>query len=644
MQKSARGRAVVARRAHNPEVVGSNPTPATRENYKTHQVVFQVILRIMLNKEIQNYLKKIEQGEITLPSFHGENSISQEIKNILAKDKDYNPTKEDMAEQMAFDFFANYPNNDLGWGTYYGPMFVLPNDKGEMVEYPSINRVGQEMLEYWGMRTKEAKNPILSSRYSDLVIDFSPKIIGKPAEISLFQNTIDLNLFVCGQSSVTPLDCKTKIKRALILAIQTNDQLRISKIKRAIIDLEMKIGVDEKLGLWGFSFKWLILDFSSKVALKEKEKDELVNTLEKRLERIKNNPQGVEHAVSLLAEYYANEKDENNLMRVLNFLEESWKTSNRIKSNMLIKMNAYERIHEIYRKYASCFKEVEKANKRLSQEIGQLNLNWDKSLKEVSTQVTIKKEEIDDFLKGVFGESGNENLKKIMTNIAIIHLPKKDDVKKQLEEISGKYPLQFLIAKQIISDDGIPIAKLLRLEEDYDNHFQSYAFQHIQYGSITLSFSINELKKRFSKEQIIDHFNKAALFKDEDKKYLERAISAYWDNDFIISSHLFTPLIESTIRELVKESGGIILLPNDIGGYRYLSLNVLFKNDEIFNKVFSQAGHNILFYFKLVLTENLGMNLRNDFAHGLGRKKFFGRDASDRLFHILIWLSFVGKK
>ena len=28
---ATRGRAVVARRAHNPEVVGSNPTPATKE-------------------------------------------------------------------------------------------------------------------------------------------------------------------------------------------------------------------------------------------------------------------------------------------------------------------------------------------------------------------------------------------------------------------------------------------------------------------------------------------------------------------------------------------------------------------------------------------------------------------------------------
>ena len=44
----------------------------------------------------------------------------------------------------------------------------------------------------------------------------------------------------------------------------------------------------------------------------------------------------------------------------------------------------------------------------------------------------------------------------------------------------------------------------------------------------------------------------------------------------------------------------------------------------------------IIFYFRLVLTEKLGMNLRNDFAHGFGKKKFFGRDASDRLFHVVM--------
>ena len=50
------------------------------------------------------------------------------------------------------------------------------------------------------------------------------------------------------------------------------------------------------------------------------------------------------------------------------------------------------------------------------------------------------------------------------------------------------------------------------------------------------------------------------------------------------------------------------------------------------------------FYFRLVLTERLGMNLRNDFAHGLGQEKFFRCEASDRLFHIFILLSFAMEK
>ena len=130
----------------------------------------------------------------------------------------------------------------------------------------------------------------------------------------------------------------------------------------------------------------------------------------------------------------------------------------------------------------------------------------------------------------------------------------------------------------------------------------------------------------------------------KDKDYLKRAISAYWDNDYLISSHLFNPLIESAIRELIKNCDGIILKPNNIDGYDRVLLHALLKNDDIFQNVFSKSGHNVLFYFRLVLTEKLGMNLRNDFAHGFGKKKFFGRDASDRLFHVLALLSLVKKK
>ncbi|MBU1729971.1 DUF4209 domain-containing protein [Patescibacteria group bacterium] len=601
----------------------------------------------MLNSEVKKYLESLEQEQITPMSFHGEHDIAQKIKDILKKDEKYEPTKEDIAEQMAFDFMADYPNDNSGWETYHGPMFVMPNKDRQMVEYPSIKRINQEMLEYWAKRAKESKNSILSSRYADLVVDFSPKTLNKSADVDLFQIVIDSNITICEKFLADPLDCKTKIKRALILAIQTNDQTRTSKAKDTIIKLENDIAIDDKPGLWGFAFKWLILDFFKKIILEDKEKNELINEIEERLKREEKNPWLAENAVSLLAEYYAREKDEKNLMRVLGVLENSLKTNERSNSDALLKTHAYEQIHEIYRKYANRFAGAEKANKRLSQEIGQLDLDWSKSLKEISVETKIEQKDIDNYLKGIFGEDKNNELEMIMAKIAVSHLPKKDALQKQFDEIYSKSITNLIATQQILSEDKIPIAKLSTITEDPDNHFKKHALQYVQFGSFFLSLTMDELKKQFTKEKVIEYFEKSVIFENENKEYLKRAISVYWDNNYLVSSHLFNPLIETGVRELMKIANGVWIDVNELNGYNKLVLSKLLwnkQNVEIFKNTFSKSGEDLIFYFRLVLTEKLGMNLRNDFAHGLERGKFFSRDASDRLFHILIWLSVVRKK
>jgi hypothetical protein len=600
----------------------------------------------MLNNEIKTYLENLDREQKALASYNGEHDIAKAIKDILAKDTNYKPTIEDIAEQMAFDFMAAYPNDNSGWETYHGPMFILPNQQGQMVEYPSIKRINEETLKYWTKRAKETKNPILSSRYADLVVDFSPKVINKNADVDLFQIVIDSNIAICEKSLADPLDCKTKIKRALVLAIQINNQEKIAKVKETIINLEKKTATDDKPGLWGFAFKWLILDFGKKITLAETEKAELIKALEDRLKRVEKDVWLAENAVSLLAEYYANEKDEDNLMRVLDVLEKSLKTNDRTNSDALLKVHAYEKIHEIYQKYRDRgFSKATAASNRISQEIGQLDLDWNKSLKEISVTTEIKQKDIDDFLKAIFGEKEQSKLEAIIAKIAINFLPKKEAVEKQLKDVSGKHPIQFLCTTQIISDDGIPIAKLSTLDEDYDNHFQRYASQYIQFGSFFLTMASDELKKRISKQNITEYFRNSTLFGNENKEYLERAISAYWDNDYLVSSHFFCPLIESAIRELVKNCGGIVLKPNNLGGYDRLTLCQLLNGQgDIIEKVFAGMGQNMAFYFRLVLTEKLGMNLRNDFAHGFGKKKFFTRDVSDRLFHVMICLSLVKKR
>ena len=601
----------------------------------------------MLNNKIKKYLNELDKEVCPLHSSLGEHKIAEEIKNILKKEgESYKPSNEDIAEQIAFDFLPEYPNNNSGWGTYYGPMFILPNKQGQMMEYPSIQNVTGEILSYWESRAKKSKNPILSSRYADLVVDFSPSILKESADYKLFHLVIDASIIICEKLLDQPINCKTKAKRALNLSIQINDQQRIQKIGKTIIKLERKIAIDSKPGLWGFAFKWVLLDFRNKVVVSPQEKEDLIKDLEKKLERIKKDPWSAEHAVSLLAEYYANGRDESNLMRVLGILEKSFKENERMNSDALLKVHAFEQIHEIYQKYRDKdFQEATKATNRISQEIGQLDLDWNKSLKEISISTKIKNEEIDKFLKAIFGEENEYKLENIISRIVVNFLPKQKNIEDQLKEISKDHPLQFLCTTQIISEDGIPIAKLSSLDEDYDNHFQSYATKYLQFNSFFLSLTMDELKKQFSKEKIIEYFQESLLFQNENKEYIQYAMSAYWDSKYIVSSHLFIPLIESAVRELVRICGGIILKPNDIGGYDRLSLNILLKKQgDILKSVFSKIGHDIPFYFRLVLTEKLGMNLRNNFAHGLEKRTFFSREASDRLFHILLCLSLVKKK
>ena len=600
----------------------------------------------MLNSKIKKYLNELDKEVCPLHSSLGEHKIAEEIKNILKKeDEDYKPSNKDIAEQIAFDFLADYPNNNSSWGTYYGPMFILPNKQGQMMEYPSIQKITEETLNYWQIRAKKSKNPILSSRYGDLVIDFSPSILQESADYKLFHLVIDASIIICGKLLAQPINCKTKAKRALNLSLKISDQQRIQKIEKTIIKLERKIAIDSKPGLWGFAFKWLLLDFRNKVVVSPQEKEDLIKDIEKKLERIKKDPWSAEHAVSLLAEYYANERDESNLMRVLGILEKSFKENERMNSDALLKVHAFERIHEIYQKYKDKnFQEITKATNRISQEIGQLDLDWNKSLKEISVSTKIKNEEIDKFLKAIFGEENEYKLENILLRIVVNFLPKQKNIEDQLKEISKDHPLQYLCTTQIVSEDGMPIAKLSSLEEDYDNHFQSYATKYLQFNSFFLSLTMDELKKQISKEEIVKYFQESLLFQNENKEYRKYAFNAYWDSKYIVSSHLFIPLIESAVRELVRICGGIILKPNDIGGYDILSLNILLKKQgDILKSVFSKIGHDIPFYFRLVLTEKLGMNLRNNFAHGLEKKTFFSREASDRLFHILLCLSLVNR-
>lgn len=349
----------------------------------------------MLHTEIKKCLERFEQDPNGLASYKGEYYLSSEINEILSKQENYEPTKEDKAETMAFGFLADYPNDNTGWGTYYGPILVSSDDKGETMEDPSIKDIDRKILEYWTQRARESQSPFLSSRYADLVVDFSQKKLKNNPAIDLVHKVIDSNIAICENSLTECLACQEKIKRALELSIKINDPERINNVKSVILKFVTgDQSIDDSPGLWVFPFKCLLLDYPQKISISDEERKKLVKELEERLARIKENPWHTEDAVSLLSEHYASQKDEQNLIRVLEILEQSFKTNEYFNSNALLKYNSYKRIHEIYHKYASRSPEAKKASERLFHEISELDLNWEDSMQEVSVEAEIKKKKL----------------------------------------------------------------------------------------------------------------------------------------------------------------------------------------------------------------------------------------------------------
>ncbi|ADH60473.1 conserved hypothetical protein [Thermoanaerobacter mathranii subsp. mathranii str. A3] len=216
-----------------------------------------------------NKIEKFLTDLDTISDKLSEAMIVDKINRFIQKEFEQKPPNTILWEQLAFAFIEDYPKDKSNWGTYFGPMATFSNKEGQIIEYPSIFEITPEIIHYWEQRTQESKHPILKARYSNLVWDFSEKIINKKPHYSFAQIYVDSVIEIaCKDLHEYEIDTIQKLKRALSLALAINDKDRIEKLKDAIINYEKKIAENDKPGLWGFSYELLVRD--KKISLSNK--------------------------------------------------------------------------------------------------------------------------------------------------------------------------------------------------------------------------------------------------------------------------------------------------------------------------------------------------------------------------------------
>ena len=581
----------------------------------------------MLYYKIKKYLSELDNSLKTQKSINGELTIARCIITALHQNINYKMTSEDKAEFIAFDAVFDYQNIEKQ-KTYYKQKQSLSFTDKQIPDPPSIEAVDKRMLNYWEKRAKETKNPILLSRYADLVVSLSAKILNKNPDVNFQQSVIDSNIMICEMSLQHHSDCKTKAKRALSLSVQINDPKRIVKAKNTIISLDKCIASGSDSCSCGFAFRVLLLDFSEKLTLDDTETNELLIDAEARLKKmVTNDLLLTECAGRPLAKYYARINDEKNLMRILHVIEVSLKEVAQLHTDVLTKLTVYDRIYELYKNYECCSLGITKICKKILHEINQLYLNYENLWSVKADKVEVEKVLVDNYLETIFGKTLNTDLKSVMHNIAFKHLSKKIKPQKALSDNN-------LLNNKLSS-------KVTSYYDYSSNHLQY--FPHSQRDLYLFLATICELNKRYTKETIIKYFTKYLVLNNDDEYYLKQAISSYLDTDYLTSSHLFIPFIESRIRKIIRTNG---IPANELNAFRkhdYKPFSNLL-NKSILKEAYLNHGEQIVTYFKeVLLNDPLGMNLRNDFAHGLRKRNFFLHSASDRLFHILILLSLANQ-
>lgn len=567
-----------------------------------------------------------------------EMSISSELRSLVAIDsKELSP--QDLGDLIAFQFYENNRAQGNNWGTYFGPMMTFAQDNGSSLEIPSLDMVSQEVLDSWITRCENCKNPILIARFSGLIWDLQTKTTGTKPEYYIAERYVTSLLKIAEEEFIiNEINVFTKLVRALSIACSLNNPELIERSKKALVAYEASHGVLDKPGLWGYSFDNLI--YNAKVKLEEAEENSIIRDIEDKLSLLtskvnegqKINPWAAEGAADRLASYYRKKSRPQDVKRVLLKLGEAYDEIIEEASVMQV-FSWLDHLGKLYSKY-NLDEEVDKLLPR----IRALGDDMNSDLKTVTTEIDLPQEELKKYIK----EFTTGEIAEVLERFASRYIPIKDQIKQQIFDLSKKHPVSYLFSQQIQDERGRVVAQIGSLEQDIDGHIVRQVSQNLSFSAIFMRMILDKMigEKGLNEKDVLGFVSSTPIIREERLEIIEHGLKAYFAKDILTAVHVLIPQIEEAIRNLIEISGGTVLKKNRAGGYQLRTFDDLLR-DQIVIDVLSEDFAD---YFRILLTDQRGWNIRNNVCHGLVGPHLFNFQLGDRVLHALLCLGFIREK
>ena len=539
------------------------------------------------------------------------------------------------AEVMASELTEDYTSdNDAFNGKFYFGSYLVfqDNNTGEFIESPDRKLITPEIISYWEIRINDAKNCMLKARYSGLVWDFKSFVTGEKCDIEIARTYIRSLICIINNDSLShPILGVKQAERAIKLSKKLSQADLLDEAKLALRNLISRHGKGNAVGIWGSAYR---ISTECPNSYTSEEQKALIVDLETRFIQIydmsaseeeKRDPWLLMDLADILSGYYKKHSPD----KIEDLFEKVEDSFDAIISDMakLQLVGNYSQLHKLLVKYG-----LQDRAAKLSIKIAKFGEGIQDEMQEFKQEFTVSKEDLDSIINSILQ---NDNIETSFGRFTYSFIPKTEREKESLEHIVKGAPFLHMIPQSIFDEKGRVKAIVGDIETDLEGNLVVHISMSMKFNAIFINAVIEEGKQRdiFTIENILSFITKSPSIKTDRIPIITRGLEAYFNQDYLVSTHLLIPQLEEAIRNILEIGNIPTLKPNKSGKAFQLRILDEMLRDPIAVQLLTDDFAN---YLRILLTDNRGWNLRNDICHGIASPDLFNKMTADRIIHALL--------
>jgi lysyl-tRNA synthetase class 1 len=198
-------------------------------------------------------------------------------------------------------------------------------------------------------------------------------------------------------------------------------------------------------------------------------------------------------------------------------------------------------------------------------------------------------------------------------------LPDPDQVAEEVQRLAKDAPLMSMLTQQIVGEDRVA-ARIGSVEDDLPGRVLQHTVRVFQINVRLVHAVIHAAIERHKlmPSDFVSWANRRGVVEPAKLPLLFAGVQAWFCRDYFKTVHILIPQVEAALRRMVDLVGKPTTKPAGTVPGVSVSINM---SDVLFNPATVAAlgpmGERLALYMKAIYADPRGMNLRNEFAHGL---------------------------